>query len=635
MKYFFCFLFLSILIQSSLAQDHMTPEMLWSLGRVSAVGLNADKSEVIYGVTRYDIQANKRSTKYYRIPVSGGHPTEIESPESVPDKHISPDGKYAISIRDVKVKAIHGVDFHPDLDKSQVQIYDNLMYRHWDEWEDGAFSHLFVHAVENGEKDSGIDIMEDEPFDCPVKPFGGDDNYTWGPDSKRILYVAKKSYGTTYAINTNSDIYAYDIQQQQTTNLTEENLGYDTHPSFSEDGKLAWLRMQTAGYEADKNDIILDMDGKSVNLTAHWDGTVNGFQWSTSGTRIYFNAPVDGTVQLFEIAVSSQLDQQPEIRQITKGQYDIRSMVGQSGDLMVVSLTDMNHAAELYAVDLLTGRLQQLTHVNDDIYDRIGLSKIEKRMIKTTDGKNMLTWVIYPPNFDPNKTYPTLLYCQGGPQGALSQFYSFRWNFQLMAAQGYIVVAPNRRGMPGHGVEWNEQISGDWGGQNMQDYLSAIDALAKEPYVDQNRLGCVGASYGGYSAFYLAGIHRGRFKSFIAHDGVFNMRSMYGATEELFFPNYEWGGPYWEDNATVKKTYAYFNPIEKVTNWNTPILIVQGGRDYRIPIGQSLEAFQAAQLLGIKSKLLYFPEENHWVLSAQNGIVWQREFFKWLEETLD
>jgi dipeptidyl aminopeptidase/acylaminoacyl peptidase len=256
-------------------------------------------------------------------------------------------------------------------------------------------------------------------------------------------------------------------------------------------------------------------------------------------------------------------------------------------------------------------------------------------MIKTTDGKDMLTWVIYPPDFDASKTYPTLLYCQGGPQGALSQFYSYRWNFQLMAGQGYIVVAPNRRGMPGHGVEWNAQISGDWGGQNMQDYLSAMDELAKEPFVDQNRLGCVGASYGGYSAFYLAGIHQGRFKSFIAHDGVFNMRSMYGTTEELFFPNYDWGGPYWENNATVKKSYAYFNPIEKVTHWDTPILIVQGGRDYRIPIGQSLEAFQAAQLLGIKSKLLFFPEENHWVLSAQNALVWQREFFKWLQETLN
>jgi dipeptidyl aminopeptidase/acylaminoacyl peptidase len=295
----------------------------------------------------------------------------------------------------------------------------------------------------------------------------------------------------------------------------------------------------------------------------------------------------------------------------------------------------MNHARELYTVDLKSGEMTQLTHVNDSIYQSIELSKVEKRMVTTTDNKQMVTWVIYPPEFDASKKYPTLLYCQGGPQGALSQFYSYRWNFQLMAAQGYIVVAPNRRGMPGYGVEWNEQISGDWGGQNMQDYLAAIDDVARESYVDRDRLGCVGASYGGYSAFFLSGIHEGRFKTFIAHDGIFNTRSMYGTTEELFFVNYDMGGPYWErDNAIAMKSYRDFNPIEKADQWTAPILIIQGGKDYRVPIGQSLEAFQAAQLQGIKSKLLYFPEENHWILSAQNGLVWQREFFKWLEETL-
>lgn len=277
--------------------------------------------------------------------------------------------------------------------------------------------------------------------------------------------------------------------------------------------------------------------------------------------------------------------------------------------------------------------MKALTHANDEAYQSISLSKIEKRMVTTTDNKEMVTWVIYPPNFDPSKKYPTLLYCQGGPQGALSQFYSFRWNFQLMAAQGYIVVAPNRRGMPGHGIEWNEQISGDYGGQNMRDYLSAIDDVSKENYVDNNRLGCVGASYGGYSVFYLAGIHEDRFKSFIAHDGIFNTRSMYGTTEELFFVNKDLGGAYWENE--TNPSYSDFNPINRVNEWNTPILIIQGGKDYRVPIGQALEAFQAAQLKGIKSRLLYFPEENHWILTAQNGIVWQREFFKWLQETLD
>jgi dipeptidyl aminopeptidase/acylaminoacyl peptidase len=338
---------------------------------------------------------------------------------------------------------------------------------------------------------------------------------------------------------------------------------------------------------------------------------------------------------LFQVKVPKNPGNPSEIIQVTEGQYDVSGLVGQTGDNLVVSRNDMNHAGELFAVDLKTGEMRQLTHANDSIYQRIALSKVEKRMVTTSDNQQMVTWVIYPPDFDASKKYPTLLYCQGGPQGALSQFYSYRWNFQLMAAQGYIVVAPNRRGMPGYGVEWNEQISGDWGGQNMQDYLAAIDDVAKEPYADMDRLGCVGASYGGYSAFYLAGIHNGRFKTFIAHDGIFNTRSMYGTTEELFFVNYDLGGAYWDqDNAAAMKTYSAYNPIEQVKNWTAPMLIIQGGRDYRVPIGQSLEAFQAAQLLGIKSKLLYFPEENHWILSAQNGLVWQREFFKWLRETL-
>jgi len=295
----------------------------------------------------------------------------------------------------------------------------------------------------------------------------------------------------------------------------------------------------------------------------------------------------------------------------------------------------MNHATELYTYDLKKGGMVQLTHANDEIYASIQLSKIEKRMIKTTDGKDMLTWVIYPPDFDPTKKYPTLLYCQGGPQGALSQFYSYRWNFQLMAAQGYIIVAPNRRGMPGHGVEWNEQISKDYGGQNMQDYLSAIDALAEEPYVDKERLGCIGASYGGYSAFYLAAIHEGRFKSFVSHDGIYNWKSMYGTTEELFFVNWDLGGAYWDkNNAIAQKSHTAFNPAENVAAWSSPILIIQGGIDYRVPIGQGLEAFQAAQLQGIKSRLLYFPEENHWVLDYQNSLIWHTEFYKWLKETL-
>ena len=377
------------------------------------------------------------------------------------------------------------------------------------------------------------------------------------------------------------------------------------------------------------------IDGEPVNITENWDGTVNSFLWQDKGDKIYFVAPIFGTVQLFEINVPKNANKIGLPKQLTEGQFDISGIVGQSKKTIVVNRRDMNHAVEIYAVNLSNGNMTQLTHANDSLYNSITLSNVEKRMVKTTDGKDMLTWVIYPPNFDPAKKYPTLLYCQGGPQGALSQFYSFRWNFQLMAANGYIIVAPNRRGMPGYGVAWNEQISKDYGGQNMQDYLSAIDDIAKEPYVDKNRLGCVGASYGGYSVYYLAGIHDGRFKSFIAHDGMFNLRSFYGTTEEMFFADWDLGGPYWDkSNAAAQKTYAEFNPIDRVDQWNTPILIIQGGKDYRIAVGQGLEAFQAAQLRGIKSKLLYFPEENHWVLGSQNSLVWQREFYKWLKETL-
>jgi dipeptidyl aminopeptidase/acylaminoacyl peptidase len=614
----------------------MTPERLLSLNRVSAQGISEDGRFVYYSSTQYSIEDNSKTTKYFRIALLGGEPEEVEnSVDFLKNSDISIDGKYKISTHEVKIKPTAGNEIYSDLPKADAYIFDDLNYRHWDTWEDGAYSHIFLHKMINGEATDSTDIMPGEPYDCPTKPFGGHEDYTWNHDGTKIIYVTKKSVGSDYATSTNSDIYSYDISTGSTKNLTSNNPGYDTQPQFSSNGVMAWLRMDEAGYEADKNDLIVRIMNNDYNLTANWDGTVNGFLWSDDGTKIYFNAPIDGTVQLFSIDLSSREAKHSSVKQISKGQFDIRGLVGQVGNTMVVSRTDMNHAVELYAVDLKSGKMQQLTHANDELYDKITLSKVEKRMVKTTDGKDMLTWVIYPPDFDPNKRYPTLLYCQGGPQGALSQFYSFRWNFQLMAAQGYIIVAPNRRGMPGHGEEWNRQISGDWGGQNMEDYLAAIDDVVQEPYVDNDRLGCVGASYGGYSVFYLAGIHEGRFKSFIAHDGIFNLRSMYGTTEELFFVNYDFGGPYWDmNNEKAQKSYTEFNPINNVSKWDTPILIFQGGKDYRVPIGQSLEAFQAAQLRGIKSKLVYFPEENHWVLSAQNGLVWQREFYMWLEETL-
>lgn len=618
---------------SSLAQNVLTPQALIEMNRVSAVGLTKDMKQVVYRVSKVNVENNSRSSENFIISLEGGEATKIEDYSSlVTDISISPNGEYRIIEEDVKMEKVFGTDYYPDLKSTNVQIYNSLNYRHWDTWEDGAFNHLFVEAVHGSSK---TDIMLDEPFDCPQKPFGGSEDYIWSPNGDKVLYVTKKKSGVEYAKSTNSDIYEYDLATKATKNLTEYNKGYDTQPSFSSEGQMAWLQMKRDGYESDKNDIIIFINEKPVNLTADWDGTVNGFTWSNDGATIYFTAPFGGTVHLFGLKVPKTAEKISEPKQITKGQFDVSAIVGQSKNTMAVSRRDMNHAFELYTVNLKNGEMTQLTHTNDAYYNSITLSKVEKRMVKTTDGKDMLTWVIFPPNFDASKKYPTLLYLQGGPQGALSQFYSYRWNFQLMAANGYIIVAPNRRGMPGHGVEWNEQISKDYGGQNMQDYLAAIDDVAKESYVDNDRLGAVGASYGGYSAFYLAAKHEGRFKTFIAHDGIFNWKSMYGTTEELFFVNWDLGGAYWDkDNEAAQKSHTLFNPTEYVQDWTAPILIIQGGKDYRVPIGQGLEAFQAAQLQGIKSRLLFFPEENHWVLDYQNSLIWHTEFYKWLAETL-
>lgn len=624
-----------VLVTQSFAQNMMTPELLWKLKRISPVGLSIDGKNLIYSVTSYQVEEAKKETKTYMMPVDGGDAVEIKDFSSlVKDKSISPDKTKKIEVKQVQLENILGKDQYPNLKESDVYIYNDLDYRHWDTWNTGKYNHLFL-SVNGTDEVEGIDIMKGEPYYSPQLPFGGDEDFCWNNEGTKILYVSKKLKGKAYALSTNTDIYEYDVKTGLTLNLTEGMPGYDMNPAYSKDGILAFTSMARDGYEADKNDIVLiDKKGNKINLTKDWDETVSSFLWSNDGKRIYFQAPKGGTIQLFSLDFDKDF-KNPKIKQITDGVFDIAGLVGQSGENMIVSRTDMNHAVELYSVSLKDGKMKQLTNVNKSIYDQIKLSKIEKRIVKTTDNKDMLAWVIYPPDFDPNKKYPTLLYCQGGPQSALSQFYSYRWNFQLMAANGYIVIAPNRRGMPGHGVEWNEAISKDWGGQVMRDYLSAIDDISKEPYVDRNKLGAVGASYGGYSVYYLAGIHNKRFKSFIAHDGVFDLKSMYGTTEELWFTNWDAGGAYWEkNNPAAMKTYERFDPSNLVNNWDTPILIIQGGIDYRVPIEQGLEAFQAAQLHGIKSRLLYFPKENHWVLNPQNSIIWHTEFFKWLKETL-
>lgn len=616
------------------AQNVMTPETLWKVQRLSVLGTDKAQNDLYFKLKIPNIAENNFDTKFYKMPLLGGAISEIEEDDvKAVDKNISPDGKFKLYHDQVLLQAIKGSDAYKDLDKSDVYIYNDLDIRHWDTWQDGQYNHVFYKKV-NSEDENGIDIMPKEPFHTPQRPFGGDEDYIWSPDGSAIYYVSKKLQGKDYVTSTNTDIYKYDLQSKTTENITENNPGYDTNPAFSKQGALAWLQMKTDGNESDKNDIVVLQNGVKQNLTAQWDGSVRSFFWDENGKDIYFVAPVDGTIQLFVVNYPGKSRIAPVVQQISEGQFDVTSIIAKKGKNLIVTRNDMNHAADIYSFNLKNKKFKQLTEVNKDIYDALDLPKVEKRYVTTTDNKQMLVWVILPPNFDPNKKYPTLLYAQGGPQSPLSQFYSYRWNFSLMASQGYIIVAPNRRGMPGHGVEWNAEISKDWGGQVMQDYLSAIDDMAKEPYVDNDRLGAIGASFGGYSVFYLAGIHDHRFKTFIAHDGVFDTRTMAGTTEELFFLLNEFGGMYWEDNADTQKAYNAFNPINMVAKWDTPIMIVQGGKDYRVPIEQGLSAFQAAQMLGIKSKLVYFPEENHWVLKPQNALIWQSEFFKWLEETL-
>lgn len=610
----------------------LTPEILWGLDRVSAVGLTKDKTALIYKVSTPNMADNTFISRYFSVDLETGLSQSIEKPDDlVTDKNISPDGKYKLSHKAVKIERIKGSDLYPDLTKTSGYVYDQLGHRHWDTWADGTYNHVFLSFTADGSEKS-TDIMANEPHDCPQKPFGGDEDYVWHPDGQSVVYVSKKLKGTKAMQSTNTDLYQYFVRDGQVKNITRDNLGYDTHPLFNAKGDLAYLQMKTDGYEADKNDIIVFMNDKHVNLTKNWDGTVNSFSWAETGDRIYFTAPTDGTVQLYEVSLPKKSEKDIKIEQITKGDFDVTAIIGEAEGKIYLTRTDMNTAPEIYSFHLKNKEWKQVTFVNAQKYRLISKSKVERRYFTTTDKKQMLAWVIYPPDFDPKKKYPTLLYCQGGPQSALSQFYSFRWNFQLMAAQGYIVVAPNRRGLPGFGTEWNHQISKDWGGQNMLDYLTAIDEISKEPFVDKKRRAAVGASYGGYSVFYLAGIHEGRFSSFISHCGAFNTQSMYGSTEEMFFVDYDFGGPYWENKNN--KTYTEFNPASKVDKWNTPILIIQGEKDYRIPVTQALEAFTAAQVKGIKSRLLYLPDENHWVVKPQNGLLWQREFFKWLRETL-
>ena len=634
--------------EMAFAQNRMSPEQLWQVGRVSVHEV-LNEQELIYKVSHTDIAAQKGNNSYYSIPLAGGEATTragINAPAAQTDiKNAegikwSPDNRWAVFSREVPIQSNKASDRYPQWNKANAFIYDNLNQRHWDTWEDGSYSHVFIAEMgSNFQVINERDLMAGEAFDCPGKPHGGPEDYIWTPDGKGIIYVCKKKFGTAYAKSTNTDLYYYDIPTGKTTNLTEGRMGYDNQPQFSHNGRyLAWLSMERDGYESDQNELmVMDWSTKRViSLTETWDETMDGFSWSADDNRIFFVAPYRGTQQLFASNFQQSINQKEElIEQLTQGPWEVTGIQAVTNNYVVVGVTDFNHATELYTYNLSTKEFNQLTHANDAFYSQFTPCPVRERFATGRSGKPVFSWVVYPPDFDSSKKYPLLLYCQGGPQGALTPFYSFRWNLQLMAQQGYIVIAPNRTGMPGWGRAWNEDISKDWGGQAIQDYLTVVDDISEEPYVDKGRRGAVGASYGGYSVFMLAGVHEGRFKSFISHCGLFDIRSWYGTTEELFFANWDIGGPYWEKkNYLAQRTYREFSPSQYVDKWNTPIMVIQGGMDFRVPIEQGMQAFQAAQLKGIKSRFLYFPEENHWVLKAQNALVWQTEFFKWLKETL-
>ena len=654
--------------------QHMTPEMMLSLARVGASSLSPDGKTIVYSVGFPNIKENKIRTELFSIASNGtgrrqltkgiaglqaarwiqqGRRISYISSESGEPQvwTMAPDGTdrkqvtriegglsdYLFSPDETKLAYIKEITFgkstkevYPDLPKATGRIVTDLMYKHWDEWVE-TIPHIFIASVGNEPITSGKDILEGEPYEAPTKPFGGSEELSWSPDGKTLAYSSRKKTGLEYSLSTNTDIYLYDLASGTTRNITEGNGGYDTHPRFSPDGsKISWISMERDGYEADLKRLFIQelKTGKKTFLTDGFEYDVDETVWSPDSKSIFFLATKHAEAQLWELTLKGR-----KIRQITTGMHDYTSLDLQAGRLLA-GRQSYTLPTDLYLVDPKTGRADQLTHENKETLDQLSPISVEKRWVKTTDGGNMLVWVILPPNFDKTKKYPALLFCQGGPQSAVSQFFSYRWNMRLMAEQGYIVIAPNRHGVPSFGKAWNEQISGDYSGQNIQDYLTAVDEVKKEPWVDADRLGCVGASYGGYSVFYLAGVHQKRFKAFIAHAGIFNLEMQYMTTEEMWFANWDMGGAPWEkDNAVAQRTFAN-SPHKLVGNWDTPILVIHGERDYRILAGQGMAAFNAAKLRGIPAELLIYPDENHWILRPQNALLWQRTYFDWLDKYL-
>jgi dipeptidyl aminopeptidase/acylaminoacyl peptidase len=639
----------------------MTPEIMWKFGRLGSIALSPEGSTVLYTVTRTDLMSEARKTNIFRISSGGGDPVQITADEgsspqwfdngkkiafvsggdlmtmnqdgSDPKKvkgisefetfNISPDGKGICFTR--RVKLDQTANEKHNLLNAKVRIIDDLMYRHWNTWSDYSYSHIFVASFNGSEVTGEKDIMKDQKFESPLSPYFDETEISWSPDGKYIAYTSKRLGGKEYAKSTNSDIYLYDISSGKEVNISENNKGYDKYPVFSPDGsKIAFQSMERDGYEADLDRLfVYDIKtGASKWITKGWNFDVASINWLDNQTLFFTSAHL-GTTKIFRTDLSGK-----EVRQVTEGVFDLNPITLKSG-VLIAQQYSMSMAPEISKVNPVSGEVTQLSFINRNIYESVRMGKTAEKYIKTKDNQNLQMWIIYPPDFDPSLKYPALLFCEGGPQSAMTQFWSYRWNFQMMAAKGYIIFAPNRRGVAGFGQAWKEQISGDYGGANMQDYLDATDAMAKEPYVNAARMGAVGASYGGYSVFYLAGIHGGRFKAFISHCGIFNFVSEYGSTEEMWFVNKDYEGPYWDN----PKSYR-FSPHLRVADWDTPILIITGANDFRIPYTQSLEAFQGAQLQNIPSRLLFFENESHWVLKPHNAVIWQREFFEWLDTYL-
>ncbi|WP_343637257.1 S9 family peptidase [Fluviicola sp.] len=661
------------IVQFQAKAQEFTPEKMWSLNRISGTIGSSNDEWMIYQSTKTDYTVNKGKTSTFLVELKTGKTStldldgawnfiwnaenqlvflqpagsEIElkslnpATKTVKTLHnfgatavegiaVSPDGKRFATLEPLKIKQTIK-DKYPDLPQTSGRLETDLMYRHWNQWSSAEVPHLYWYeASEAGKFSKKADVMEAENFPSVTGPFGGIESVCFSKDGQTIFYSTKKMAGKTFAQSTNSEIYAYRTSDKITTILSSAHKGYDTNPAINFTGKtLAWLSMEKDGFEADKNRIrIMDLESRQEkDLTASMDVSVNEFAWHPSREIIYFTATTKATKQLYSIDVKTG-----KIQQLTFDRCDYVSFSVMK-DRILLEKQDMIHPTDIWMFTPKTNAMEQLTHANKEELKGIAEPTVQEKWITTTDGKKMLTWVIYPPNYDPAKKYPALLYCQGGPQSPVSQFFSFRWNFRLMASQGYIVIAPNRRGLPGFGQEWNDAISKDWGGQAMRDYLTATDScVAQIPAINKDKLGAVGASYGGYSVYYLAGIHENRFKAFISHCGLFNLESWYGTTEELFFANWDIGGPYWLPEN--KELYAKNSPHKLVDKWNTPMLVIHGGKDFRVPESEGMQAFQVLQLKGIPSKFLYFPDEGHWVTKPQNSILWNREFFDWLNTYL-